>query len=199
MAEYLKVNQYLISNELFESGYAAGNGPCNCTAQCCTSGVWVDLGERDTIMRHASIIKQHMDETQTQDETQWFEVGIEEDPDFPSGHCVGTAVVNNKCTFLDTFGRCTLQLAAVAAGEHKWAWKPLYCVLFPIVIENGVVEFDPMLQGEQTCCSVKDKFDIPLFAACKEELVHLLGREGYRQLEEHYASLRSPSNTAVSS
>jgi len=186
----LEVKHYRISNEFFEKGYPTGNGPCNCTAQCCASGVWVDVRERDAILERKELIKQQMDETQIRDEKFWFEEGIEQDDDFPSGQCVGTAVVNNKCAFLDKLGRCTIQLAAVAAGEHKWAWKPLFCVLFPVVIEKGVIEFDPMLQGKQMCCSIGSAFDVPLFVACKEELIHVLGENGYAQVERHYASLR---------
>ncbi len=190
MEQRLKVKGYFISNDLFEKGYAAGNGPGICTAQCCTSGVWVDVREHAAILERKDLIKQYMDETQTLDEGRWFEGHIENDPDFPSGQCIGTAVVNDKCAFLDRFGRCSIQRAAVAAGEHKWAWKPMFCVLFPIVIENGVVGFDPMLQGEQPCCSIVSTFDVPLFAACKEELIYLLGKDGYVQMEAHYAVRR---------
>lgn len=186
--QLLRVKDYFISNELFEKGYAASNGPCNCTARCCTSGVWVDVREHAAILERKELIQQQMDETQTRDERQWFDGQVENDPDFPSGRCIGTAVINDKCAFLDKFGRCSIQRAAVAAGEHKWAWKPMFCVLFPIVIEDGVIEFDPMLQGKQMCCSVTSAFDIPLFVACKEELVHLLGMDGYSQIESHYVS-----------
>lgn len=190
MAELLKVKQYLIANEFFEKGYSAGNGPCRCTSHCCTHGVWVDVRERETILQHKALIQQQMDETQVPDEGAWFEGDIEEDADFPSGRCVGTAVINNKCAFLDKRGRCSIQVAASAAGKHQWEWKPLFCILFPVVIENSIVQFDPMLQGEEPCCTIGEKFETPLFAACKEELTYLLGADGYARLEEHYASLQ---------
>ena len=47
-----------------------------------------------------------------------------------------------------------------------------------------------MLQDDQACCTVGEKFETPLFAACKDELTHLLGADGYAMLEEHYASLQ---------
>jgi hypothetical protein len=46
-----------------------------------------------------------------------------------------------------------------------------------------------MLQDEETCCTIETSFDIPLFEACREELVHIVGEEGYAQMEKHYASL----------
>jgi Fe-S-cluster containining protein len=195
--QLLRVKDYLISNELFEKGYAAGNGPCTCSAQCCRSGVWVDVREHDAILERKELIRQQMDETQTPDERKWFDTHIEDDPDFPSGRCIGTAVVNDKCAFLDKAGRCSIQRAAVAAGEHKWAWKPTFCVLFPIVIENGIIEFDPMLQGEQMCCSITSAFDVPLFVACKEELIYLLGEDGYHRIETHYASRNKAQHEIV--
>lgn len=185
----LTVKQYYISNDFFERGYVKGNSPCNCSAHCCTGGVWTDVKEYEIIMSQKELIKQQMDETQTPDDRQWFENEIADDSDFPSGKAIGTAVLNGKCAFLDKFGRCSIQLAAVANGKHKWAWKPMYCILFPIEISDKVIGFDPMLQDEQQCCTISTEFEIPLFAACKEELTYLLGEDGYKMLEEHYTSL----------
>ncbi len=191
MAEQLlRVGQYSISNEFFEKGYPAGHSPCACTSECCKSGVWMDIKDRDAILSHKEIIKPCMDETQTMDDPQWFESEERSDADFPSGRAVGTQVVNDKCAFLDKAGRCSIQVASVENGMHKWAVKPLYCILFPIEVSNNVVSFDPMLQGEEMCCTVSAVFQVPLYAACKDELGHLLGEDGYRILDEHYAALR---------
>jgi hypothetical protein len=72
--------------------------------------------------------------------------------------------------------------------------KPLFCILFPIEITEKVVSFDDMLQDEQSCCSVTAPFDTPLFEGCKEELVHLVGEDGYRAMEDHYSAQRRVSN-----
>ncbi|MER3522979.1 MAG: DUF3109 domain-containing protein [Ignavibacteria bacterium] len=193
----LQIKSFFISNELFEKGYAEGIGPCACTSRCCSSGVWVDEREHDAILQRRELIKQQMDESQSCNEQAWFDGVVEEDSDFPSGRCIGTAVVNDKCAFLDAEGRCSIQRAAVAAGEHPWAWKPLFCVLFPLVIEDSVIGFDPMLQGEEPCCSVSTAYPTPLFRACKAELTYLLGEDGYAQLEEYYASLQKARTTVT--
>lgn len=186
----LKVKQYFISNDFFEKGYPSGNGPCNCTSNCCKGGVWADVNEHELIMSKKELIKQQMDETQTTDVSRWFDNKVVDDRDFPSGKAIGTEVVNDKCAFLDKYGRCSIQLAAVAEGKHKWEWKPIYCVLFPVEIGNKIIGFDPMLQGEENCCTVSSEFETPLFAACKDELTHVLGKDGYTMLESHYDSLR---------
>ncbi len=186
----LVIKGYTISPELFRKGFPGGGGPCECVSRCCQGGVYVDVKERDRILAAKDQIKQHMDSTQTTDHAQWFETEEQRHADFPSGRCVGTQEINNKCAFLDSRGRCSIQLASIAAGEHKWALKPLYCVLFPIEITDNVVGFDDLLQEESRCCSITDEFETPLFRACKEELVHLLGEDGYAAIESFYAALQ---------
>jgi hypothetical protein len=154
--------------------------------------VYADVAERDKVMANADVIRRYMDETQPTDPGQWFEQGESDDPDFPSGRCVGTSEVNDKCAFLDKAGRCSLQVAAQGEGLHRWHFKPLYCVLYPIEITERTVRFDDLLQGDEQCCSVSERFQVPLFQACKDELTHLLGEDGYSAMLEHYQAIQSP-------
>jgi len=186
----LRVNQFTVSDELFTKGYALGQGPCNCTAWCCEGGVYIDLKERDRILEHREMIKKYMDESQSRDHREWFEQEEREDEDFPSGRCQGTEEINKKCAFLDKNGHCSIQLAATEEGMGRWALKPLYCILFPIEVSDHVIAFDEMLQDDQACCTIQEDFDVPLFRACREELTHLLGEDGYRLMEEHYTRLQ---------
>lgn len=192
------INGYTFSEDLFRKGFPTGGGPCTCSSVCCEGGVYADITDREKILSHKEIVKKYMDGTQTREESQWFEDREFDDEDFPSRRCVGTREINGKCAFLDGFGRCSLQVAAVSEGMHKWALKPLFCILYPIEVSNNVVNFDDMLQDEQSCCSVGHEFDMPLFEGCKEELVHLVGPEGFRKMEAYYQAMRSketPSNT----
>jgi len=182
----LTIKGYQISEELFTRGFEEGSGPCTCSSACCEGGVWVDLAERDRILQHKDLVRRHMDSTQNPDEREWFDADILEDPDFPSGRAVATRVANNKCAFLDRFGRCSAQLAASAEGMDRWALKPLYCALYPIYVENGLIGFDDLLQDESDCCSAREQFSVPLFEACHQELTHLLGEDGYAAMREHY-------------
>jgi hypothetical protein len=193
----LVIKGQTISPELFMKGFASGSGPCTCTSSCCDGGVYVDVGERDRIMVHAGLIKKYMDETQTLDERLWFEGREEEDEDFASGRCVGTAVINEKCAFLDGLRCCSIQKATTAEGMGRWTLKPLYCILYPVEISDGVVSFDPMLQDEQACCSITDKHDIPVYEACRDELVHLLGEDGFQSLHNHYITVHQSAQRNV--
>ncbi|HEX7479392.1 MAG TPA: DUF3109 family protein [Polyangiales bacterium] len=184
----LRIKGYLVAPELFTTGYAAGNGPCACVSACCHRGAYIDLGERDRILAHAEAVAAEMDETQSRDPSTWFEPGELVDPDFVSGKCVGTAVVSGTCALLDKRGYCSLQVMANQAGLHKWAIKPIYCVLFPIEVLDGVIRWNPAMQGKQACCSVQARFETPLFEACREELVHLIGEDGYQAVRDHYSA-----------
>jgi hypothetical protein len=192
-APTLEVKGYTISPDLFSLGYPEGGGPCTCTSTCCEDGVYADITERDRILKNSDMIARHMDETQNTDPSSWFDTVEEDDPDFASGRCVGTAVINGKCALLDRAGRCSLQTAAMAEGMHRWAIKPLYCILYPIEVTDKTVGFDPLLQDEQVCCTVSNRFQIPVFEACRDELIRLLGEDGFETLRYHYQSYYQPS------
>ena len=179
----IHIKQYTISPELYHKGYPAGQSPCACTSVCCQNGVYADVKERDLILAHKDVIKQCMDETQTTDENLWFEQHEQEDSDFVSGRSVGTEVYNGKCTLLDKAGHCSLQVAAVQQGMHRWALKPVFCVLFPLEISNNVIAFDDLLDQEQHCCTVSTEFDVPIYEACKDELIHIIGEDGYAEVD----------------
>ncbi len=189
--EPVKINGLTISNDLFTKGYPAGKSPCTCTSTCCAGGVYADIRERDVILQHKELIKKYLDETQPADEHEWFESNEFDDADFASGRCVGTREHNDKCVFLDKVGRCSLQVMATQEGMHKWAIKPLFCILFPIEVTDRVVGFDDMLQDEQLCCTVSSSYEVPVFEACKDELIHLLGKEAFDQIQQHYTRMRA--------
>lgn len=197
LSDLHRIKGYAISPELFATGFAAGSGPCACDASCCLRGAYTDPAERDRILAHADLIKAHLDDTQPRDEAAWFESEEKVDPDFPSGRCVGTAVAGGKCALLDVQGRCSLQLAAVAAGMHRWALKPLYCYLYPLEIADRVIRIDPRRQNERACCTVQPVFDVPLFEACRDELAHLLGEDGMAALRSRHAELRGARSATV--
>jgi hypothetical protein len=184
--EHLHIKGYRVSPELFSTGYKAGVGPYVCNSKCCWRGAYVDVAERDRVLAHAAMIKPHMDETQSLDESTWFETEEKVDADYKSGTCVGTGTVNGKCAMMDKQGHCSLQVAGTATGQHKWVIKPLYCFLFPIEVINNTIQFDSREQNNHACCSVQTHFDVPLFQACHDELVYLLGEDGYALLQAHY-------------
>ena len=67
------------------------------------------------------------------------------------GHFNDTA-----CVFLDTEGRCGLQLLSVKLGQHPWTYKPFGCWLHPIATADQGQPALVLLDEEHDPHSLKD-------------------------------------------
>jgi Fe-S-cluster containining protein len=157
---------------------------CACAGECCNYGVYTDLKEHDYILSIKDKIIPMMDETQSKDISKWFEPP-EEDDDFDSGIAVGTEIINNKCTFLDKNGLCTLQKLALMEGEHKWKYKPIFCVFFPLTIFEGALTIDDEHIDRLKTCNKNPVQTTSIYEACHEELLHFFGEKYFAELEEY--------------
>ncbi len=157
---------------------------CVCSGECCYYGVYTDYKEYENILSMKSRIIQSMDDSQTKDVEKWFEEP-EEDEDFESGTAVGTELYNGKCVFLDKQGYCTLQKIAMENDEYKWKYKPLYCILFPLVIYDGAITVDDDHLNRLHYCNKSENHDSTIFDCCKEELKYLLSEDGFIELENY--------------
>ncbi len=155
---------------------------CKCSGECCWYGVYTDSKEAEQIMEIKDKLIPLFDETQVKDTKKWFEPP-EEDEDFDSGVAVGTEVINNKCTFLDKDGLCTLQRLANLEGEHKWKYKPLYCILFPLVVYEGALTVDDDHIDRLKTCNKNPMTETTIFESCTEELKHFFGEKDFKKLE----------------
>ena len=174
-----KINGLYIDPIIFTFKFA-----CECTGECCHYGVFMDKKEADNIIEIEDKILPLFDETQDKDRKNWFEPP-EKDEDFESGIAVGSEVINGKCSFLDGEGLCVLQKLAIMQGEHKWKYKPIYCVLFPFVTFEGALTIDDEhLERLKTCNKIPGNKKT-IYESCKEELEYFLGKEGFKELEEY--------------
>ena len=175
-----EINGVLIDPQIFTFKFS-----CGCIGgECCKYGVFTDLKEAENILEIKDKIIPLMDETQSKNTDEWFEAP-EEDEDFDSGVAVGTEIINDKCTFLDKNGLCTLQKLAMMEGEHKWKYKPLYCVLFPFVIFEGAFTIDDEHIDRLKTCNVNSLSNQTIFDYGKEELEYFFGAEGFKELEKY--------------
>ncbi len=158
---------------------------CNCKGECCNYGVFTDLKEAEFILSIKDKIIPLMDETQSTNVKDWFETP-EEDEDFESGVAVGTEIINNKCSFLDKNGLCTLQKLAILEGKHQWDYKPIYCVLFPLTVFEGAITIDDEHIERLKTCNLSNISNLSIYEACKDELKHFLGDEGFNELEKYH-------------
>lgn len=174
-----EINGLLIDPQIFTFNFS-----CSCSGECCNYGVFTDLKEHEHIMSIKDKIIPLMDESQSKNPEEWFEEP-EEDEDFESSVAVGTEIINNKCTFLDKNGLCTLQKLALMEGEHKWKHKPIYCVLFPFTVFEGALTIDDEHINRLKSCNANPLPGISIYESVKEELEYFLGPEGFKELENY--------------
>ncbi len=174
-----KINGLFIDPKIFTFKFS-----CKCTGECCHYGVYTDLKEHDIILNKKESFIDSFDDSQSRDLDKWFEPP-EEDEDFESGVAVGTEVINGKCTFLDKNGLCALQKMADLEGVHKWKYKPLYCILFPLTIYESALTIDDEHIERLKTCNKDNNVKTSIFDWCKEELIYFLGKDSYLELENY--------------
>ncbi len=191
--ETLIINGLGVDRRLLEAQPARRCDVAACRGLCCSHGVWVDVEQKSDILRHADLVRPHLPAWR-QDEQLWFCDDEGADADFPSGRCDATSMVidlghprGEACIFLRPDARCALQVASTVNGLHRWALKPFFCALYPLVICQGRLELDGEneLYQAEACRSQLADSEHPLYLALKDELVLALGEEGHRQLCRH--------------
>ena len=171
-----------VGNDIFTMRYASGCSMSNCRGNCCADGVDVDLVDRDRILEHADMIREHMDETQDRDSANWFQEP-KPDSDFPSGQCTTTRLKSNGCNFLNKEGRCVVQIAEMNAPPGFGYLKPFFCRAFPVCILNGTLSVDDeQCPDERGCCGPVKSGPLSILDTCAFELEYVLGKEGYVEL-----------------
>jgi len=194
MKEYpLEFNGIQIDPIIFTQGFVPGCNIKICHGQCCNWGVYMDKDFKDVIMKFENEIKDVMDDSQTKDTDKWFEKELEQDEDFPSGYAIGTELYitpgnTTQCVFKDRRGFCSIQVAAVKHNMHKWAFKPKYCIMYPLTIIDNVLTYDDEHSTKLDYCGItkKQNFSQTVFEAMTEEIVFILGADGYNYLNEYF-------------
>ena len=155
-----------------------------CQAACCLHGAWVDLVEVETILAHAASIRPHLPAGQAAPDL-WFDDRQEADEHALSGTVRHTAVLpapdhygGTACVFLRRDSKCALQVAAEAAGAHPWQFKPFYCILHPLDLDEAgriTLDVNEALLAEPASCLRAAHDSVPLEETFAPELGYLLG------------------------
>lgn len=164
-----------------------------CKGACCVFGVWIDPREVEDILLNAQLIIPYMPE-QSRNPGEWFVPVEDVDKHSPSGKVLHTAVEpapwhygETACVFCHVDGKCSLQIAGTANGLHPWRFKPFYCILHPIDLdEDGRFTVDTLeaMLTEQGSCLRAAKQPIPLIETFAEELEYLLGAKAYKVMQQ---------------
>jgi hypothetical protein len=176
-----KINGLLIDPRIFTQPFVKSCDICICSGECCYYGVYTDKKEAENILAVRERIIHSMDDSQIKNPEKWFEEP-EADPDFESGIAVGTEIHNGKCVFLDRQGFCTLQKIAIEDEEFKWKYKPMYCILFPLVIFEGALTVDDEHIERLHYCSVKENQKSTIFDCTKDEIRYFFGEKFFEEL-----------------
>lgn len=162
-----------------------------CKAACCLYGVWIDRLEAQEIQRNAALIAPYLEE-EYRDPRDWFDGREETDESAPSGQVLHSTVVPDDahygataCIFLRRDHLCALQGAATQQGLHPWRWKPFYCILHPLDLdEQGRITLDEtaLLLDEEGSCLRPANAPIPLLETFADELRYLLGESAYQRI-----------------
>jgi hypothetical protein len=164
-----------------------------CRAACCLHGVWIDAAEWLDIREHAELIIPHMPPG-WDDPSLWIDDRTDEDPYSRSGRVVHSRVLpdpshygGTSCVFLRTDYKCALQVTADAMDLHPWRFKPFYCILHPLDLdEQGRITLDETgaLLAEPGSCLRPAGQEIPLVETFAPELDYLLGEEGCTEVHK---------------
>lgn len=171
----------------------------NCYGACCVFGVWADEREMNDILANAALIIPNMPPGR-ESPADWFASYQDKDEFSPSKLVVHTAVETvpehyggTACIFCLADGKCALQVAAMANGLHPWRFKPYYCILHPLDLDDEgritVDETEEMVHEEGSCLQSADH-PIPLVETFEEELRYLLGDKGYDEMAEEAKRIR---------
>ena len=162
-----------------------------CKGACCLYGVWLDELEAHDLQQHADLIAPFMTNGYT-DPQDWFDGRTDYDPNSHTGKVVHSLVIDEKrhygdlaCVFWRDDAKCALQTAAVENGFHPWRFKPFYCILHPLVMDDeGRITLDetPALLEEPGSCLIPAERPIPLVETFEEELRYFLGNRRYEEL-----------------
>ncbi len=157
-----------------------------CKAACCYGGAWLDEVEVADLEQHAELLTPHLP-PHALDRRDWLDERHEPDRHSLTGFVRHTRVVEapgrymgSACVFLRADHQCGLQAAGEANGLGGWRFKPFYCILHPLDLdEQGRITLDEdetLLAEEPGAClraaPVARRVD-ELFA---EELGYLAGR-----------------------
>lgn len=161
-----------------------------CKSGCCRYGVWADEEEREVILRHADLFLPYV-RPEARNPSLWFGETAK-DPDCPSGMAVETNVAGDSCVFFHPAHGCSLQKAAIDRGKHEWEFKPRFCIMFPLVVSEGVLTVDEEM--DEVWCLKDENRTHPILDAVGKEVDHLFPEEVARKLRNgNGARAKKPS------
>lgn len=142
-----------------------------CHDQCCSYGVDVDLIAAAGIARHADSLEAFTGIPRD----QWFEPGVDRDPDYPGGGSRRTTVRDGRCVFLNRAGRgCQIHAYCLTRGLDYHDLKSLVDCLFPLTWDGDLLcPADEVADGTLACLDTGPT----LYRGARPELEYYFGAD----------------------
>ncbi len=129
-----------------------------CEAACCYGGAWLDEAEVADLRQQATRLAPHLP-PHAADPRDWLDGRREPDRHSLTGFVLHTRVVeapghyqDTACVFLRADHKCGLQVAGEASGQGGWRFKPFYCILHPLDLDEAghiTLDADEALLAEE--------------------------------------------------
>jgi Fe-S-cluster containining protein len=144
-------NLHAVDSDLFTLRYFMHCMQCTyCHDSCCQYGCDVNVGERDRLLS----VKGELETFLGVPSSEWFKDEVYEDPEYPTGRYVRSAVRNGACVFLNRRGRgCGIHAFALATKRDYHQLKPMVCWLFPVCWDKGVMRPNSDVKDDLACVS----------------------------------------------
>ena len=84
-------------------------------------------------------------------------------------------MAGDYCVFFHPDHGCSLQKAAVELGRHEWEFKPRFCIMFPLVVSEGVLTVDEDM--DDVWCMKRENRTHPILPAVEREVNYLFPPE----------------------
>jgi Fe-S-cluster containining protein len=148
-----------------------------CYDTCCRYGATLELSAVGKILDHADGLERLVGFPRA----EWFQDWSKPNNDYPGGRFTRTRVVEGSCVFLNRHGRgCLLHRYALERGLDLHDIKPMVCIMFPVLAENGILIVpDEIRDGSLTCLGPGPT----LYRSARDELLHYFGPELVAELD----------------
>jgi hypothetical protein len=180
----MSIDLKYINPRMLESESIQRCGFPDCKASCCVFGAWVDEFHVQEILSNSKIIAPYM-KAGFSDPSKWFNELSEKDDHSLSGTVIHTTVLDDSdhyggtaCVFMRDDYKCALQLASEKNDFHNWHFKPFYCILHPLDLDDDgritLGKTDELLEEPASCIRSSQQAS-DLIDIFSEELEYLLG------------------------
>lgn len=162
-----------IDTEIFEKTYFMHCMECKfCNDQCCTYGSIVDMKNFRRIMKYADELEKFTGIKRR----NWFYPGTRKwDNEFPGHIYTRTSRRKNACIFLNRNSKgCMLHSFAYEKGLDYHLFKPLFCSIFPVTFNEGVLVTPEEVDDNTLACLGKGP---NLYHGARDALIYYFGEK----------------------